>query len=482
MGEVRVGDQVHRRGRPTDHSGRGDRRHARPPLLRGALLGRRGRSSRTPSTNGSPRLGPRAGLRSTRRAGTTATAPSGRSRQSGRRSRSPPPSRCATADRRLNHSVVNTAPLELPESDLLVPPYTLGAWLGDGTSAAAQITSADPEIAARIEADGFVVTPSATSPMRYSIKLDEPVAEVRNCLVCGAEFVPAVTTVRTCGQSCGGRLKAVAAPIPAPTCPDCGIVTSGMRRCQSCHHRFGSVTARLRTSGFWATSTSRLRTCVGPSASVVSCWQGCSTPTARWPRAAPCSSASRRSGWPRMCASWSSASATAQACRASEWPVRRSRRPRPGRSRSALTTRSSRLSASACCTRSAAPDGSLVGTVGSSPTVRPTAAVPVRCIEVDNDDHLYLAGRSMIPTHNSTVGLDICRSAAIKHKLPAVIFSLEMSRTEITMRLLSAEAGVPLQNLRRGHAAARRTGTSSPAPWARSTRPRCSSTTRRTCR
>ena len=78
------------------------------------------------------------------------------------------------------------------------------------------------------------------------------------------------------------------------------------------------------------------------------------------------------------------------------------------------------------------------------------AAVPVRCIEVDNDSHLYLAGRSMIPTHNSTVGLDICRSAAIKHKLPAVIFSLEMSRTEITMRLLSAEAGVSLQNLRRG--------------------------------
>ncbi len=50
----------------------------------------------------------------------------------------------------------------------------------------------------------------------------------------------------------------------------------------------------------------------------------------------------------------------------------------------------------------------------------------------------------------STVGLDVCRSAAIHHNLPAVIFSLEMSRTEITMRMLSAEARIPLQNMRKG--------------------------------
>jgi replicative DNA helicase len=50
----------------------------------------------------------------------------------------------------------------------------------------------------------------------------------------------------------------------------------------------------------------------------------------------------------------------------------------------------------------------------------------------------------------STLGLDICRAAAIKHQHTAVIFSLEMSRTEITMRLLSAESGVLLQNMRKG--------------------------------
>ena len=77
-------------------------------------------------------------------------------------------------------------------------------------------------------------------------------------------------------------------------------------------------------------------------------------------------------------------------------------------------------------------------------------SVSVRCVEVDSGDHLYLAGNAMIPTHNSTLGLDIARSASIKNGLTSVIFSLEMSRTEITMRLLSAEARIPLHHMRNG--------------------------------
>jgi replicative DNA helicase len=82
--------------------------------------------------------------------------------------------------------------------------------------------------------------------------------------------------------------------------------------------------------------------------------------------------------------------------------------------------------------------------------VRRIDSVPVRCVEVDNADHLYLAGRSMIPTHNSTLGMDFMRSCSIKHGLASVIFSLEMSRTEIVMRLLSAEAKIKLGDMRSG--------------------------------
>ncbi|MHB1594531.1 MAG: replicative DNA helicase [Streptosporangiaceae bacterium] len=50
----------------------------------------------------------------------------------------------------------------------------------------------------------------------------------------------------------------------------------------------------------------------------------------------------------------------------------------------------------------------------------------------------------------STLALDFARAASIRHGLASVIFSLEMSRNEITMRLLSAEARVALHSMRTG--------------------------------
>ncbi len=50
----------------------------------------------------------------------------------------------------------------------------------------------------------------------------------------------------------------------------------------------------------------------------------------------------------------------------------------------------------------------------------------------------------------STLALDFARAASIQHNLPSIVFSLEMGRSEIAMRLLSAESSVPLQNMRKG--------------------------------
>jgi replicative DNA helicase len=76
-----------------------------------------------------------------------------------------------------------------------------------------------------------------------------------------------------------------------------------------------------------------------------------------------------------------------------------------------------------------------------------------RLDEITNGMHagqmITVAGRP--GSGKSTLALDFARSASIKNGKPSVIFSLEMGKLEIMMRLLSAEASVPLANMRSGH-------------------------------
>jgi replicative DNA helicase len=73
--------------------------------------------------------------------------------------------------------------------------------------------------------------------------------------------------------------------------------------------------------------------------------------------------------------------------------------------------------------------------------------------EITNGLHpgqmITIAGRP--GSGKSTIALDIARSAAVRHAKPTVIFSLEMGRLEIMMRLFSAESQVALQSMRSGH-------------------------------
>lgn len=57
-----------------------------------------------------------------------------------------------------NHCVMNAHSLDLPEVDLPIRPYTLGVWLGDGSSACAEVTLGDRdalEILEQIKKDGY---------------------------------------------------------------------------------------------------------------------------------------------------------------------------------------------------------------------------------------------------------------------------------------------------------------------------------------
>lgn len=71
----------------------------------------------------------------------------------------------------------------------------------------------------------------------------------------------------------------------------------------------------------------------------------------------------------------------------------------------------------------------------------PTNSVPVRCIQVDNHDHMYLAGTTMAPTHNTMIAL---QAAAELADTGHVYFaSLEMAGRELWSRIMANIANVP---------------------------------------
>jgi len=70
---------------------------------------------------------------------------------------------------RANHSVALCGPLDYPETELAVAPYTFGCWLGDGRTGGADITTTDQEILDQIRADGYLVTHHPSTRMQYTI-------------------------------------------------------------------------------------------------------------------------------------------------------------------------------------------------------------------------------------------------------------------------------------------------------------------------
>jgi replicative DNA helicase len=300
--------------------------------------------------------------------------------------------RTETAEARLNHSVALAAPLDLPEADLPLSPYVLGAWLGDGATDAATITTADDELVMYLEAEGLVVT-RTPAKMRYSLRFPERrccrnhqgtvQALLRSMGVLGNKHIPA-TYLR------GGEAQRRA-------------LLAGLLDTDGTVRRTGSIQLTT-TSVILAEGYHELVVGLGYRANVM-------------------------------------------------------RKPVKGRTETSSVAYTINFTSNddvfRLSRKSLLHKEVRTRTLGRRKSrfivdVRRIASVPVRCIEIDNHDHLYLAGRSMIPTHNSTLGLDIVRSASIKHNLASVIFSLEMSKTEITMRLLSAEAGIQLQHMRKG--------------------------------
>jgi replicative DNA helicase len=298
--------------------------------------------------------------------------------------------RCRAVDLRPNHSVSVAGPLQLPEGRLPVPPYALGIWLGDGHAASARFTTSDPEIAVNVEAAGLVVHKKGAHLYRMAFP-GEPAhgtvqAELRTLGVLGNKHIP-MSYLRGSEQQ---RRELLAGILDTD-----GTVTStgSIQVAVPGRALAEGVRELIQSLGYRCSMTTTPVN--GRSAASSTCYMvNFTTPDTVF--------------------------------RLMRKQFLHSGRPRHNPQR---------------------PQRTLQRYITD---VRPVPSRPVRCVQVDSADHLYLAGRSMIPTHNSTLGLDLARAAAVKHGLPTVIFSLEMSRNEITMRLLSAEARVPLHSMRTG--------------------------------
>ena len=63
----------------------------------------------------------------------------------------------ANGGRRINHSVQLAKPLQLQDTELLIDPYTLGAWLGDGTAKGGAIHGEDEGVFAQVANAGYAI-------------------------------------------------------------------------------------------------------------------------------------------------------------------------------------------------------------------------------------------------------------------------------------------------------------------------------------
>ncbi|BDI24189.1 replicative DNA helicase [Herbiconiux sp. L3-i23] len=84
------------------------------------------------------------------------------------------------------------------------------------------------------------------------------------------------------------------------------------------------------------------------------------------------------------------------------------------------------------------------------------SGVPTGFAELDELTNGFHPGQMIVVAARpamgkSTLALDFARAASVKNHQPSIFFSLEMGRSEIAMRLLSAEASLPLHHMRKGN-------------------------------
>lgn len=274
-----------------------------------------------------------------------------------------------------NHQVALAGALATPPAELPVPPYTLGAWLGDGTSSSATISCppSKREILKHIEAEGISVATLSRLDMfrlggagRSQAARDGSLqATLRRCGLLGQKHIPAPYLRASPAQRLAllqglmdtdGSCSAAGQCAFGSTCRALALGTLELLRSLGFKPTIREVRARLRG-----------RDC-GP-AWRIQFWAYADRPVFRLAH------------------------------------KRARQKPAP----SSPTRASSRKIIA----------------------VDPVPSVPVRCIAVDSPSHLYLAGEGMVPTHNTSFAAGIALYLlAADGEIGGQVFSAAADKTQ----------------------------------------------------
>lgn len=88
---------------------------------------------------------------------------------------------------RINHSIEVARALELSERELLIDPYVLGAWLGDGTTLAGAMTGIDEEVFQQVANAGYTISLRSTPETRGILGLQ---TQLKSIGVFGNKHIP----------------------------------------------------------------------------------------------------------------------------------------------------------------------------------------------------------------------------------------------------------------------------------------------------
>ncbi|MEH0931754.1 FtsK/SpoIIIE domain-containing protein [Micromonospora sp. CPCC 205558] len=289
-----------------------------------------------------------------------------------------------------NHAVAVCGPLDYAEQDLPIAPYTMGCWLGDGTTGTAGFTCDEEELLDNIRLDGYVVTKHPSSRLQYTIsngpERDGRIAEAVDLFAQGVSLVRAARQVgvgltAVC-RAARGRARAVR--------PDRRESESAPReQYRTLRHSFREIGTKHIPASYLRSSEQQRRALLAGLLDT----DGTISP---------------RGGVELGLTNERLAQDALELIIGLGYQATMTTKRVKGRTEASstcyrihftpsdkvfrLTRKASRqvVSGRATTSRRYIVD------------VRPIPSVPVRCIEVDSPSHLYLASRACIPTHNSS--------------------------------------------------------------------------------